>query len=146
MTSPSSDNTTGSSAGSSSEPVHTGGCRCGAVRFEARGAALWTAYCHCRDCREVTASPVTLYTGFERGRVTFSGTPSTFASSPAVERGFCGHCGTPLWFAAPARWPGEIHLFTATCDEPAAFPAERHVYWSERLPGFDVRDELPRSG
>lgn len=128
-----------------SEPARSGGCACKSVRYEASGPPLWTAYCHCLDCRRHTASPVTLYAGYPRERVRFvAGEPTVRASSPGVERAFCGTCGTPLYYAAPQRWPGEIHLFTATFDAPGAFEPEGHVYWHERLPGFDVRDDLPR--
>jgi hypothetical protein len=29
----------------------TGGCHCGAIRYEAEGQALTHALCHCTDCR-----------------------------------------------------------------------------------------------
>ena len=130
---------------SSTSDTRSGACSCGAARFEATGEPLWVAYCHCRDCRRQTASPVTLYAGFPRERVAFTaGTPIIRASSPGVERGFCGECGTPLYYAAPERWPGEIHLFTCTFEAPETFEPEGHVYWHEHLSGFDVRDDLPR--
>ncbi|MEQ8857141.1 MAG: GFA family protein [Pseudomonadales bacterium] len=129
----------------SSDPVRTGGCQCTAVRFEAHGEPKWTAYCHCRDCQRQTAAPVSLYTGFVRDQVRFvRGQPAARASSAGVERGFCRDCGTPLYYAAPERFPGEIHLFVATFDAPAGFAPQSHVYFEERLPGFDVRDDLPR--
>jgi hypothetical protein len=129
---------------SSSEQVSEGGCRCGSVRFRADGPPLFTAYCHCRSCRQQTGSPVTTYTGFPVNRVAFTrGLAAVYASSPGVERGFCRRCGTPLLYRS-TRWPGEIHLFTCTFDEPAAFPPQSHVYFSEHVPGFDVRDDLPR--
>ncbi|MEQ8486670.1 MAG: GFA family protein [Pseudomonadales bacterium] len=124
--------------------ISRGRCLCGAVAFEARGSALWTAYCHCRSCRRQTGSPVTLYSGFDSQQVRFSGAePGTFASSPGTERGFCRHCGTPIYYRS-TRWPGETHLFTCTFDAPEAFPPQSHVYFAEHLPGFDVRDGLPR--
>lgn len=132
-------------ASNSPEPVRAGGCQCGAVRFEAAGRPEWTAYCHCRDCQRHTAAPVSLYAGYLRDRVRFvHGQPAARASSPGVERGFCPQCGTPLYYAAPQRFPGEIHLFVPTFDETDGFTPEGHVYWKERLPGFDVRDDLPR--
>lgn len=127
------------------EPVHHGRCLCGAVCFVAAGAPLWVAYCHCRSCQRQTGAPVSLYAGFADSRVSFPTLPPTVrASSPGVQRGFCPHCGTPLSYAAPARWPGEIHLFVATFDDPGAFRPSKHGSWHERLPGFDVADDLPR--
>ena len=39
------------------EPTHTGGCRCGAVRFEASGEPFCATYCHCSDCRTAPGAP-----------------------------------------------------------------------------------------
>lgn len=127
------------------EPA-AGGCLCGAVRFEATGTPLWVAYCHCASCRRHTASPISCYAGFETSKVRFlAAAPTTYGSSPGVTRGFCSGCGTPLTYASK-RFPGELHLFTGTFDEPEKLESTRHVFWHERLRGFDVHDSLPRYG
>lgn len=131
-------------ASTTSDGARSGGCLCGRIRFEAAGQPLWVAYCHCRSCRHQTASPVTLFAGFPPGKVRFTVSPAVHASSPGVERGFCGDCGTPLYYACPERWPDEIHLYTATFDAPETFQPGGHGSWHEHLPGFDVRDDLPR--
>jgi len=43
----------------------TGGCHCGAVRYEVTGEALTHALCHCSDCRRSAGAPMvgwTMYT------------------------------------------------------------------------------------
>ncbi len=122
----------------------TGGCGCGAVRFEALGPPLWIAHCHCADCRRATAAPMSTYAGFQRSGVRWTvGAPATHPSSPGVTRGFCGRCGTPLSYRG-ARWPDEIHLFVCTFDDPAAFAPQAHVYAAEQLPWLHLADSLPR--
>jgi hypothetical protein len=42
------------------------------------------------------------------------------------------------------RWPGEIHLYAASLDDPAGFVPQFHVYVSEKLPWIELADDLPR--
>ena len=122
----------------------SGGCGCGAVRFEAVRPPLWIAHCHCRDCRRATAAALSTYAGFRRSRVRWTaGAPATYESSPGVARRFCGHCGTPLSYQG-ARWPDEVHLFVCAFDDPAAFAPQAHVYAAEQLPWLHLADSLPR--
>lgn len=121
-----------------------GGCQCRAVRFSVTAEALWSAYCHCESCRRATASPVAAFVGFDEDSVRFIGDARRlFDSSPGVERSHCSECGTPLSYRS-ARWPAEIHLYTATFDDPAAFPPTFHVHWAEKLAWLGITDSLPK--
>jgi hypothetical protein len=120
--------------------IHEGGCLCGAVRFTARGAPKWTAYCHCGSCRRHTGAPVAAYAGYEAERVEFTtGQPALYASSPGVRRGFCAICGSTLTFEGE-RWPGEIHLHVGAFDHPDAFPPRGQAFADERLPWLHLTD------
>lgn len=121
-----------------------GGCLCGAVRFSVSGKPLWSAYCHCESCRRATAAPVAAFVGFDEGCVAFKGDARRFfSSSTGVERSYCAACGTPLSYRS-TRWPGEIHLYSPTFDDPAAYPPTFHVHWAERLPWLGIMDSLPK--
>jgi hypothetical protein len=121
-----------------------GGCLCGAVRFSVAGEALWSAYCHCASCRRAIASPLAAFVGFHDTAVQFRGDARRlFVSSPGVERSYCAACGTPLSYRA-TRWPGEIHLYSPTFDDPARYPPTFHVHWAEKLPWLVITDSLPK--
>ena len=121
-----------------------GGCFCGAVRFRASGPPEWVAHCHCRDCRRATGSPLTTYAGYGRENVNFtSGQAKQRQSSPGTWRGWCGDCGTPLFYRSE-RWPEEIHLFVATFEAPDSFQPQGHVYVREQLVWIHLSDSLPR--
>jgi hypothetical protein len=122
----------------------TGGCGCGAVRYAAAGAPRWVAACHCRDCRRLTGAPYSVYAGFERTQVGWSGEAlRRFQSSPGAERFFCDRCGTPLAYEG-GRWPDEVHLLVTTLDDPGALPPRGHVYVGQKLPWVRLADGLPR--
>ena len=80
----------------------TGGCMCGAVRYETTGESFGVNHCHCQSCRKHNGAAVVTLAGFKADQVTFSGDKrKIYESSPGVGRAFCGKCGTPL------TWEGD---------------------------------------
>jgi hypothetical protein len=128
------------------EITMTGGCMCGAVRYEARGEPFSVAHCHCHSCRKHTGAPMVTLAGYKKEQVSFSGEERRFyESSPGALRAYCGHCGSPL------TWEGDggdlgpiIELHLSTFDEPEALVPTAHAFYPERLPWFDIADDLPR--
>ena len=124
----------------------TGGCMCGAVRFEATGAPRSKSYCHCTSCRKHTGAPVVSLIGYRKDQVSFTkGERKIYESSPGVGRAFCDQCGTSL------TWEGEfgeagalVELLVGTFDDPNAFAPEGHLHHLERISWFETTDNLPR--
>ena len=46
----------------------TGGCHCGAIRYQAEGEALTHALCHCTDCRRHAGAPLVGWTMYRTAR------------------------------------------------------------------------------
>lgn len=130
--------------GTSAARPLTGGCQCGAVRFAAQAAPLFTALCHCTMCRRAHAAPAVAWAMFDSAQVRFTqGEPRWHASSPTARRGFCGACGTPLAFVADFL-PGLIDLPTGSFDEPERLPPQLHYWCARQLPWLKLEDGLPR--
>ena len=122
----------------------TARCLCGDVTWQAEGPVTWACHCHCESCRRATAAPMTTFIGLRLSGFHWTGTPpATYASSPGVERSFCGTCGTPMAFQA-AWYEGEIHTYAATLDDPGRFSPEFHVHYDEKLPWLHLSDGLPK--
>ena len=51
----------------------TGGCLCGAIRYQAEGEALTHALCHCTDCRRHAGAPMVGWTMYPQGAVKVTG-------------------------------------------------------------------------
>lgn len=97
-----------------------GGCRCGAIRYEATGAPRYYALCHCADCRRSSGAPMTGWAMFPQDVVTITGTPVDYNSSSDNHRQFCGTCGTGLFFYSASKFPGLVDIQGATMDDPDA--------------------------
>ncbi|WP_205793138.1 GFA family protein [Pontivivens nitratireducens] len=78
----------------------TGGCQCGAIRYEIHGEPLGFARCHCTDCQRQSGSAFGLSLYVAPGDVVWTGEMSQWndvaASGRKVIRDFCPTCGTRL--------------------------------------------------
>ena len=121
----------------------TGGCYCGAIRYEASGAVLNRSMCHCTMCRGTTGAPcVAWFTVPWAGFKLRSGKPTVFRSSNHATRTFCPVCGTQISFVDDAS-PGEVDITTCSLDQPAAMPPQQHIYTRSQLPWLKLADGLP---
>jgi hypothetical protein len=117
-----------------SEQTRTGHCLCGAVTFTARGAPRFISNCHCESCRRASSAPMVAWAGFADEQVAFSGASyRAYASSPGVERGFCGQCGAPLSFRGQP-WAGETHIPVCAFENPKAMAPTSDHFETEMLP------------
>ncbi len=122
----------------------TGRCLCGAIHYEYDGDPSLVVHCHCESCRRQTSSPVATFVIVPKTALRFtSGQPKEYTSSPGVQRGFCGHCGSPISYRTDRR-PDVIDLFAGTLSDRSAVAPQCHVHAIEQLPWFEVLDDLPR--
>lgn len=123
----------------------TGGCMCGAVRYEAVGGPTAVAHCHCESCRRHSGAPAVTLVSFEESRVRFTkGDRAIYKSSPGVRRAFCSQCGATLTWEGAYAGKSLIEFHIGTLDDPNAVVPALHVFHSERLSWFDTADHLPR--
>lgn len=122
----------------------TGGCQCGAVRYEVTGEPLDTGYCHCSICRRLSGGPAQVYAEFPAAAVRYiKGAPSIYRSSASAQRRFCPTCGGHLEFRDRDH-PESISIEVTTLDRPEDLPPRRHIFEADRLSWFRVADDLPR--
>ena len=124
------------------DPVR-GRCLCGQLKYRAAKGPLWTALCHCESCRRAASAPVVAWMGFDVREVEWDGDRRLFQSSAHATRGFCPACGSQMSFES-ARWPGEVHLYAVTRDDPQNYRPQLHCYTAEHLPWLTIDDDLPR--
>ena len=127
----------------SSGQKSTGGCLCGAVRFEVTEAPYHTAYCHCRMCQRTSGSILSSWADFKgkefrciRGEIKY------YQSSQFLERGFCTTCGSTL---TQRSVEGDgIFVATGSFDQPENFLMREHCGMESRVPWLEIEDDLPR--
>jgi class 3 adenylate cyclase len=128
------------------QPLTTGRCLCGEIRFEISAPAMATNFCHCRMCQRWAGAPLSASATFPKEAVTFTrGEPKYYKSSPIAERGFCSNCGSSLIYRGLVpEWSGWLAFRTASLDNPQDFPPTWHVGVESQMPWIDLNDNLPR--
>ena len=133
------------------QPIHTGGCQCGAVRYALYAEPTEPSICHCRMCQKAFGSYFAPLAGVPlKDHAWTRGAPGIFKSSAAVERGFCRACGTPLFFRYVDK--DRISISLGSLDDPSRVPPIRQYGMESRLafvatlatlPGSRTEDEVP---
>jgi hypothetical protein len=127
----------------------TGGCVCGAVRYEVSAPPLGARTCWCRYCQHIATGSATVNAIFAAEAVTISG-PIRYYERPAdsgnhMKSGFCPECGTQVTSASAER----AHLLVirvGTLDEPGAV-APQDTIWADTAPHWaPMNPDIPRHG
>jgi hypothetical protein len=125
----------------------TGGCLCGAVRFESTDLPVITRVCWCRLCQYLGAGSGTVNACFKTENFTVHGVISDYSniadSGNVMHRVFCPTCGTPMFSSSEAR-PHLIFVRAGTLDDPEiAQPAM--TIWTAQAPSWGcIAADLPR--
>lgn len=121
--------------------VWTGGCLCGAVRYEIAARPEPVSFCHCGQCRR-QHSQVGAYTGVRRSalRLVKDDGLAWFPSSDKARRGFCRVCGAGL-FWDPLDGGERTDVTAGSLDEPTGLKAERHIFVDHKADWYDIGDD-----
>jgi len=127
-----------------SERRLAGGCLCGAIRYEVAGPEFDAGYCHCSICRRASGAPVIAWANVEPAafRVT-RGTPTRYRSSSKGDRAFCPACGSQVFYV-PTDPTWHLSFLLATLDDPNSILPRLHIFIRDKLPWFEIADDLPR--
>ena len=124
------------------EPL-TGGCLCGAVRYELAGEPINVRICHCRNCQRALSGPFFARALYHRADVTITGETAAYLITPILARVWCPKCGVRL-FAERQETPGRIGVALASLDDPNALKPECHFFTASRLDWVILGDGLPQ--
>jgi hypothetical protein len=118
----------------------TGGCFCGALRYEIIGEIPMRALCLCRTCQKISGGAGNLFIGIEAKNFRYTqGEPRKFAREPGESpaREFCGECGVHIAARSP-RLPEGLVVKVGTLDDPAVFEGPTMACWTSEKQHFHV--------
>jgi hypothetical protein len=133
--------------------AYTGGCACGAIRYEIAGDPLAMNDCQCRDCQHRSGTGHGSYLTFpSRERVKLEGSAThwdvTADNGNVKKHGFCPTCGSPVYLTFSAA-PALFTVHAASLDDPSRYRPQAVTYrvrghaWDKVDPALQQFDRMP---
>ena len=121
----------------------SGGCSCGAIRYQCSAKPLFSWNCHCRDCQRASGSGYCPVMYVPKTALEITGPAATYASLHAesgrlVSRGMCTRCGSNLFILADLV-PDLQGLWAGSLDDPDIFKPQINV-WTRSAPAWSRLD------
>ncbi len=129
-----------------SEPF-TGGCLCGAVRYEISAVPMMAGHCHCRACQRAgggaNASAFCVPEDAIKvtGEVRFFDVPTD--SGNISSRGFCPTCGSPV-ISKSTGFQGLSIVKAGSLDDPGLFKPTMDIFTDSAQPWDHMDPDLPK--
>ncbi len=131
---------------------YSGGCLCGAVRYEAEGEPMLAGHCYCADCRKASGSGFIPFMQFPSSAVSVRGPTLTFTSRAAsgrnAARNSCRLCGS-LVFGGEVGKSMSFTIYAGSLDDPSLFHptvaifVRGHPNWATIPPNLQTFDRRP---
>lgn len=125
----------------------TGGCACGAVRYECSAEPMMAGHCQCQSCQKATGGGHASAFMVPSEAVTVTGKVKEYNrlgdSGQMVSRVFCPVCGSPI-YGKSAAIPDGITIMAASLDDPTRFKPAMVIYSKSAQAWDHIDPELPK--
>ena len=123
--------------------AYTGGCACGAIRYEITAEPIEMNDCQCRQCQRKSGTGHSSYLTFpDRTRVKLTGKGTHWdlvAENGRVKtRAFCPTCGSPVYLTFPGI-PEIFIVHAGSLDDPGRYKPQK-VFWTAGGHAWDHLD------
>ena len=119
----------------------TGGCYCGALRYEITGEIPWRALCFCKTCQKISGGAGNLFIGIEAKQFQYTqGKPRSFrreGEGVIPTREFCERCGVHI-AGRLSQIPDGVVVKIGTLDDPSVFEGPKMVFWTQEKQDYHV--------
>lgn len=124
---------------------HTGGCLCGALRYEFEGEPTYAGFCYCADCRKASGSGFVPFMGVSAEAVRFTGEARQHRArsirGTAAVRNYCPACGSLVFGGVVGEDSGHT-IYAGSLDDPGVFQPSIAIFTRDRPPWVEVPADL----
>lgn len=118
-----------------------GSCLCGQISFSTPGPLRPVVACHCQQCRKTTGHHVAA-TSAPRETINITGSVTWFKSSDTAQRGFCGTCGSQMFWDGPGK---NMSIMAGCIDGETGVTLAGHIFCADKGDYYDIADGLPQA-
>jgi hypothetical protein len=132
--------------------AYTGGCACGAIRYEISAEPTFANDCQCRDCQQESGTGHQSHLTFQRVGVKLTGKAQHWDmvgdSGNVKTRAFCPTCGSPVYMTFAAM-PDVFVVRAASLDDSSRYKPQVLTYrvrgyaWDHVDPVLPKFDKMP---
>ena len=124
------------------EQTHSGSCLCGQIRYTVTGALREVVACHCTQCRKQSGHYFAA-TSAPNDALQIHGEDALcwYRASPPARRGFCGNCGTTLFWSHDEE--DHTSILAGSLDTPTGVKLGKHIFCADKGDYYDITDGLP---
>jgi hypothetical protein len=126
---------------------YTGGCACGAIRYEISAEPAMAGHCQCRDCQHATGTGHASVLVFPEVSAKITGSPKMHDvkadSGSTLSRGFCSNCGSRV-LSRSTGFAGMVMVTASSLDDPSRFVPQFALYTSSGQPWDYLDPKLQR--
>jgi hypothetical protein len=120
----------------------TGGCLCGAVRYEVDGPLRGVVICHCRRCRHTHGHTAAYTACASADLVLLSAGGLSWYVAEGRSRGFCSGCGSSLFWHKEGT--DRTSISAGTLDEPTGLHTIAQIHVTDQGDYYAIADEGER--
>ena len=125
----------------------TGGCHCGAIRYEADVDPDRAMICHCADCQRISGSAYRPILPVSEDQFTLvSGEPKSYVktadSGNLRPQFFCAECGSHIYATSTDPYPRMFNLRLGTVDQREQIAPRKQIWtrsaqqWATNIEGL----------
>ena len=121
----------------------SGSCLCGNVKYTINGPLREVVACHCQQCRKQSGhffaatdcadEDLTIHDG---------GNLQWYAASSEAKRGFCGKCGSILFWRRNDA--SQTSILAGSLDNEGDIKLTKHIFCSDKGDYYEINDGLPQ--
>ena len=129
------------------ETKFSGGCLCGAVRYECEADPIFMGNCHCRDCQKAGGGAYDPCIGVPAAALRITGQVKYHDvkanSGNILTRGFCPECGAR--FFGKTSGTADLAMITAgSLDDPTQYKPSMDIFTARAQPWDFMDPALPK--